>query len=321
MIHLHAGVAGYFQIETAKADHNGAEIPGTRRVRMPWRKNLITDAGLDRFGTTDNYIAGCQVGSGNAAPVVTDTALQSLVATTTTQNGDPVRSAASAAPYYAQIQHRFRFAAGAAAGVLAEVGITMNGSSDLYSRSLIKDEGGDPVTIEVLSDEILDVVYRHRWYPPASDATGTVTVAGVSRSYVVRGCTVSTLVGAGGTGGYGTGWGAGTSLGYTRFGMGTQRGIAAFDGTLGAVTSSPGGTAFSQINTGITADAYSPGSFTRTYSITYTDTQANFGGGISALRYAIGPACFQMSLSPPVAKTSSQSFTMQVRISWGRYEP
>lgn len=314
---LKAGVAGFHRGELFKADADGNPIPGTGREAWPWQKNLVLDTGLDRMGDNSNYAAdGCQVGSGNATPLNTDTALQVLVASTTSRVGNPVRSS-NASPPYSLHRVVFQFGTGAAAGVLAELGFTMSGSSDLFSRSLIKDGGGSPTTITVLSDEVLQVTYELRWYAPTVDATGTIQVSGNDHDYIVRACTVTSQVGSGGTGGYQTGWGSGTSLGYTRFGMDTVRGVGAFSGDIGTITGNPANSITSKAG-GASAFAYDTMSFQRDYRISFALGEANHVSGVRSLRYAVGPTCWQLQLDPPVMKTADDTFTFDVRILWGR---
>lgn len=325
MIKLNFGLAGEFKIEAAQVDAQGVEIPGTRRVLADWFDNIIVDTGLDAMAATSNYTDGCVVGSGNTPPTAADTALQSFVAGTTSRTGTPVRSTSSTPPYRASIQKVFRFGTGVAAGNLSEVGIsvtTATSGSTLFSRALITDPGGTPITITVLSTEILDVTYRLNVYPPVADATGNVTIAGNSHAYTVRPCTVTTLVGSGGTGAFGFGWGAGASLGYTTFPMTCRTSAYAYTGTIGAVTSSPGGTSIgSNTNTNNVNDAYSPGSFTRTHTIPFTTGQGNHASGIGSIVYSIGMSCFQLGFVPNVMKINTQVFAIEVQSTWGRYTP
>lgn len=325
MIELKTGFAGEFKFEACQLDSTGNEIPGTRRILADWFDNIIVDSGLDAMADGSDYTDGCVVGSGNTPPVAGDTALETFVAGTTNTTGTPVRAAAGSAPYVISLTKVYRFGTGVAAGNLSEVGIsvgTATSGSVLFSRALITNSGGTPVTITVLPTEVLDVTYRLNVYPPVADASGTVTIAGNSYDYIVRPATVTTLVGGAGTGGFQIGWGAGTSLGYTTYGMTLRTAARAYTGTIGAVTSLPSGT---QLGTNTTAsntnDVYSAGSFTRTHNIPFSISQANHVDGIGALVYAIGMSCFQLQFTPNVPKLSTEVFTVQVRSTWGRYTP
>ena len=142
---------------------------GQTRVVADWFCNLILDAGLNRLGT-GGIIDRISVGSGNSTPTAGQTALDTLVATTTTAVGGGVNSYDSVGNTYAFSRSTYRFATGVATGNLTEVGAGWSGG--LFSRALIKDGGGVPTTVTILSDETLDVIYELRVYVPA-DVVGT----------------------------------------------------------------------------------------------------------------------------------------------------
>lgn len=166
---------GFFKFVATKRD-------GTQRVLADWHRNLILDGGLNRLGV-GGVLDNCQVGEGNTAPAVGQTALVDLVATTTNVL---TTTAGTNTPTntYAWVRRVYRFAEGAAAGNLAEVGIGFSGG--LFSRSLIRDALGDPTTITVLADESLDVTYEVRAYPTMSDTTNTVNISGVDYDFTFR---------------------------------------------------------------------------------------------------------------------------------------
>lgn len=166
---------GFFKFVATKRD-------GTQRVLADWNKNLILDGGLNRLGV-GGVLDNCQVGEGNTAPDVAQTGLIDLVATTTNAL---TTTAGTNTPTntYAWVRRTYRFAEGAAAGNLAEVGIGFSGG--LFSRSLIRDALGDPTTITVLADETLDVTYEVRAYPTMTDSTSTANISGVDYDFDFR---------------------------------------------------------------------------------------------------------------------------------------
>ena len=226
LVEIKHGVTGWFKFEAVKAD-------GTRRLLADWFPNLITNQGLDRMGSNLDYLTYCQVGSGDNTPANTDTTLETFVAATNNTSNDTAAAQASA-PYYASRTKVFRFAAGAAAGNLSEVGIAWtNGAGSLYSRALILDGGGLPTTITVLSDEFLDVTYQLRIYPPTVDVTGTITLDGNNYNYVLRACNVTAVMPA-----FNTGWGGlGNAAGIR--GINTGQGLCS--GAIVAITGAPTG--------------------------------------------------------------------------------
>lgn len=133
----------------------------------PWFNNLVLDSGLNAMGNpaTNNLISHICVGSGNSAPNISQTVLDNPVARTNIVNGnDQVGANTSVMPYFYYCRRNFRFNVGAAAGNLSEIGLG-DYLGSLFNRTLIKDSGGNPTTITVLSDEILDVLVELRVYP------------------------------------------------------------------------------------------------------------------------------------------------------------
>lgn len=315
--------AGRYRIEAFKADADGNEIPGTRRVAADWFDNLITNAGLNLFGSqtvqigsNGSWLYACGVGSGSTTPANTDTALVSQVARTTTKQLDQ-NGAAGAAPYYGWRRITYRFGTGVAAGNLSEVGIfSASSGGTCCSRALIVDGGGTPTTITVLADETLDVLYELRMYAPTSDASwGPVTISGISYSGTVRASLVTSsvywapgvvsppsIVGL---------WGRNASSGAAAQATATA--------TLAAVTSQPSGTGFPE--TSKAASAYTPGTYARTQSLTWAIADGNTGSGIGTIWASTTVGAFQMNFSPVLAKDATKTLTLNFTISWGRYTP
>lgn len=297
------GMAGRYKLAAVNAE------TGEVREETPWFDNLITDAGLERIATAD-AASHCMVGSGSSTPAVTDTALATWVAATTTIQS-VTDTVASAAPWYTGTRRVYRFAVGAAAGNLTEVGIGWNTTS-VFSRTLIKDGGGNPTTLTVLPTEFLDVTYEFRLYAPASDAALAVTLAGTVHTGVIR-AAKATNIGS---------WGAHSVLAN---GMKSATSDSVFTGysgaTLGAQTGFPtGSTASGNTSTsGYSLAAYVPGSLKRTITCSVGLNELNLAGGINALLFQpLRAGCFQMSFSPPIPKTSSQTLSLTFELSWAR---
>src|SRR5574337_1573872 len=182
--HAHARLAGKFSLVAHKLD-------GSSRVLAEWFDNLIVDNGLNRIGT-GSYMDQCYVGTGSTAPTNADTALEMQVASTSSIHATTSGTSTSP-PYYGYSRRTFRFGVGAAAGNLTEVGVGWySGTNMLFSRALIKDIDGNPTTVTVLSDEVLDVAYEFRNYaPPADSAPYVVTISGVDYTFVTRAASVT----------------------------------------------------------------------------------------------------------------------------------
>lgn len=298
--------AGYYQFVAIKVDAEGNEL--SRRVAADWFPNIITDQGLERMGGFSDYVNCCQVGTGSTTPTVLDTGLVSRIAGANMTTSSP--ACTTSAPYYGYETSTYRFAAGVATGNLSEVGVgwDLTGST-LFSRALILDGAGAPTTITILADEILDINYQLRVYPPLADSSFNITISGVVHSCVLRAANVT------------------NSQHWARF-LGTRiligenafnRKCTATDGVIGAITAQPTGTSAAANGTSV-VPAYIPGSL-------YNDVTHNFGlndgnlpGGVDALYTANADCagCYQISFSPPIMKDNTKTLALTFRISWSR---
>ncbi len=305
-VDLAIGRAGRYKFGRYQADEDGNAIPDTYEELTGWINNLITNQGLNRIGTTNDWLTYVQVGSGSTAPVNADTGLASWIAGTLNVTSS-VESAQGSAPYYVKLVRKWQFGVGAAAGTLAEVGVGWDISgATLYSRSLILDGGGSPTTITILANEILEVTYEHRVIPPAADTTGSFLISGVSYSYTARGSNVTSASGVG--------WAAsGSTAGLV---INTSTAFhGAYTGALGAITSSPGGSVASP--TAITDAAYGNNDLFRDGTVTWGVTATNIGS-YAAMVIQFSFARFQLSFTPSIPKTTINELKIVSRISWTR---
>jgi hypothetical protein len=289
-------VGGFFKLVATDAD-------GGERVLADWFPNLITNGGLDQIGTTATWLTGCSVGSGNTAPSDTDTHLVTLVASSTDIIGT-ISSVLATSPYYGSRINTYFFAAGVAAGTLAEVGVGLSPSA-LFSRALILDGNGNPTTVVVGVGEALTVFYEFRNYPPLTDTTGSVTISGVSYNYTVR----AANCGAGN-------W-APSELGD----VDGPLAVTAYQAGIAALTSAPSGTSAPE-DSGADV-AYTPASLHIDRNSVFGGATANFSGGIGSLLYACGQTNgamgeFQVGFNVALPKTNSSSLALTVRKSWAR---
>ncbi len=294
------GLKGFFKLEAVRPD-------GTRRLLADWFPNLITDVGLNRIGS-GSYVNACHVGTDNTAPNVLDTTLGGYVAGTTTVQASAY-GAQSTAPYYGWLTTTFRFAEGAAAGNLAEVGAASaaanGGGTVLFSRALILDEFGSPTTVTVLSDEVLDVSYELRIYPDLVDKTGTITITGSgTHDYVARPSIITS----------GSRWGyiLNRVASFTLF----SGPITVYNGAIGATTSSPSGTAYS--NAPVGNAAYVNNSLEKQGSVSFGLNAGNLAGGIMSAKWETSVGAFQCDFDPPIPKDSTKTLTLTFKVNWAR---
>lgn len=310
---------GFFKLDAIKPD-------GRVRPLTGWFPNLITNNGLDLLGAVNSWNDTVCVGSGNTAPAITDTALVSVVAATTTQFANAF-AVQSSAPYYGSVTKTWQFAQGAAAGNLAEVGVGKT-STNLLSRALIVDGGGAPTTITVLATEYLNVTYQLRMLAPTADVTGTVVLGGIGYNYTIRASRVTQSA-------FVHGWllhGRNTAAGQGNMAPDLMAGmIAAYPGTstISTVTGGPSGI---PVNNGTAANSgYSSGSYNRDSTYTWAVSDGNLTGGIGAIEVGMGSyfqqgdgtlaggrGNFQIGFATPIPKDNTKQLTLNFRLSWTR---
>jgi len=289
------GVAGFFEITGQLPD-------GRRRVLAQRQKNLITDGGLNRWGT-GAVLTNCSLGSGTTPPTVLDTNLVSFVAqqnSVTTTTG-----AETSSPYYGWSRKSYVFNPPGADKNISEIGVGWGtGGVNLWSRSLIKDVAGDPTTITWRADETLTVTYEARMYPWEDDNPHSTVISGVTYDGIIRPAYLG---------------GAAQNYFYDSAHLATGKGPYAstlYSGTIGAATGIPSGTTASPTRTN---SAYSSGSLVANGVLTAGPTIANFAGGIGAFWVACTTAMWQCSLVPTLAKLNTHTLTLNVNSGvWGR---
>lgn len=298
---------GRFKIEAVNV------TDGRRRVLADWFPNLITTNGANLLGNS-SPLTTCCVGSGNTAPALTDTALQSLVASTTALGpAGSTSGAAGSPPYFGSRTIQYNFPVGTATGNLSEVGVGLT-ATNLFSRALILDGGGSPTTITVLSTEALYVTYQLNQYAPTADVTGNVTIGGVVYAYTLRAATAATAS----QWAYANGDAGGVTPGNGSISALVSNG--AISAVTGQVTGSASGSS-SQTNPG-----YSVGSFTLSGTYTWNLTSGNVAGGVTAAQFGFGTGSgsrgwFQIGFGTAIPKDGSHILTLTFSTTWAINTP
>lgn len=307
-----AQIGGRFTLIATKLD-------GSQR-KVAEFDNLLTDGGLNRMGI-GAFRDICVVGTGSNAPNVLDTQLQSTTSRTSTGAPSvPGGSAQPSSPWYAQTNAGFRFSVGAAAGNLTEVGMGWSlggGLTDyqLWSRALIKDEFGAPIAVTILADEVLDVYYAMRIYPPIVDAAYTVTIGGELYNAISRAANVNSV----------PNWYV-TSQRVQFISLPYGSGFGVHAGVLGPISSSPSGiTSYSY--TSPSNDAYSNNSLQQDGVLNWGLDQGNIAGGIRSVYYQtmVGAYQTQFTLVTPrgdgtttINKDATKVLSISFRVGWAR---
>lgn len=267
-VNHHIGLEGIFNFKLTNTK--------TGEIREYEFKNLILNSGIDYYMTSSNwFISGCILGSSSVPPVATDTTITNILGTSTTyQTGGAGGSNTTVLPYYTSYYWTYRFIEGVATGNIAQVAIpygSVNAANNtytgLFSKALVKDGNGTPITITKLADEVLDVTYTLRIYTPSADVTGTTTISGVNYDYIVR---------AANAGSWSLGSGAVSSVYYAE----------AYTGTIGTELGRPSGSAGAAATK--TFATYVVGTHTRTATIFWDLNNGNLSGGIRSVSLLFG---------------------------------
>lgn len=300
-----ARVAGIFTLIAKKAD-------GTQR-KLAEFENLITDAGLNRMGI-GQFRNVCVVGTGSNAPTALDAQLQSTTArTSNSAPNTPAGTAQSSPPYYGQGSAGFRFNVGAAAGNLTEVGIGWSIGSGLldyalFARALIKDELGNPTSVTVLSDEVLDVYYALRIYPPTVDATYSINISGEPYNCITRAANVTSS----------SHWFVYSDrVLFTSIPGGA--GVGTYNGVIGPITGQPSGqSVFFSSSASISNLGYSNNSLQQDATFNWNLDQGNVAGGIRSVYYQTHVGAYQTQFTPAIPKDNTKVLSVTFRVGWAR---
>ena len=289
-------------------------ITGKLKQELGPFHNKITNIGLNQLGTSGTIISRCYVGTGTSASTNGDTNMGNYLVGV----GSPVVSSSgnyNTSPRWIQATRTYRFAAGAINTNITEVGVGWGTtpSNALWSRELIVDSAGNPVTLTVLSNEYLDVVYSLRYYPVETDFTGSVVINAITYNYTGRAANIANSQYLGNSP-------AGPAV-MTLYGGPT---------TLGPLNGNIVGATSSSTYTSISNGTYTANSLSRS-AFTYWDlTKANLSGGITAALVSLADnsgntnaaivQSWQLVFDKPIPKTSVNTFGLTLRFSWGRYE-
>lgn len=310
---LKAAVEGRYVVERYKGGEDG--LPYGECLERLEFKNIITDTGMgkiylcghDGFGI--GYVfSACVVGTGNTAPSHSDTSLAAWLATADNGQYAPAATyvAGSPSPAYWKFLGAYQFATGVAAGNIAEIGIFSTNATKaaLTSRALVLDTSGNPTTITVQSDEVLNVTYEFRVYIQTTDISSTFVSDGVTYNTVLRPSNINTpgLIGND---------------------LSTQVAqCQAYSGALGAITSQPSGSTVSKTSSFSNYLLISDTAQVDT-SFLFGVNDANYTNGIQAFNFITKYHQFQMSFIDPltskgIPKVSGQQMIVNARFLWTR---
>lgn len=274
-------------------------------------KNLITDGGLDLYftatgGSLDDY---CHVGTGTTPAAVTDTSLQNRIAFRyhTAVNYENL----SLDPNWYWSDRTYQFDIGAVVGLVSEVGVNMvTTNSALFSRAVL------PIPIEVLAEEQLIVTYKLYIKVPDIDQAYTISDGTTNYDVTVRPSYfhINNIIN----------W-RNILQGIRGFQSPTQWTAYARESDVFIPISDTQGVYFGSINQSEPASlsTYVTGSFTRTYSVKFLATKANYPTGIGTMTAVLnmGTGLWQFRFSPKLPKDSTKVLTVNYVVSATRGTP
>lgn len=287
LVDLQCQIACEFELHIKDRNHNARQVVNFT--------NLITDAGLDMIGVYSfaEYLNVCRLGSGSVVPAFTDTVLGNQIVSA------PVISytygGSDTAPVHSWGRYKYSFPPGSATGNISEIGISNSATEtdSLFSRALIKDALGNPITLTILADDYLDVFYTVRLYT-SPDVTSFSVVDGAN--------TITGTIQALGTG---------TGLQHIPYRLYYNNGGTycsdSTDTVLGYMSSTP--------------QTYINGSYSLISS--FKALPADFNStDIKSLKFynnQHGGDTTLIVLDTPLSKSDVQSLNVSIKQSWGRY--
>ena len=272
-------------------------------------------------------MAYCVIGSGNSKPVYTqnklDTAITGVAGADFSSKYD-YNAATDGNLYKTNKVIKYSFSG------LNNVNVSELGLASIYinattyflcTRALIKDSSGNPATITVLSGEILEIYYKLWIVYDVTDKTGTLNLLdGVGGStaynYIAR------LAGVGGTNIGGSAKYGNSTVGLTLLAGAGNNSPSVRNGEIDAITGKPTGTK-SEFISSVSTATYISGSYKRQITWSLGISQANFAirSAIFFTRMGFWQIRFgSVANDSPITKTSTQTLSIPIEVSWGRYE-
>lgn len=315
------GVAGRYALQKAKDigcvdAATGLWLPD-RQIITPAPlvfDNIITNTGMNHLGSTSVYLNNCHVGTGTATEQTTDTALGTFVFGKA-YDADVSKSYnnySGSAPYFGRAVRRYEFNPGQATGNISEIGIsTTSTTGNLFSRARVKDGGGSPTDISVLSDEYLYVDYEFRVYPAYATADLDSTVS--TEDFLLRAARVTTQANMATP--------IGSQAGFTSIAS-NWGAVYSDDAALGVVTAAP--TASDNDNIPVSGNAsngsYVDDNYYRDITYVVPPSLGNFGAsnGIKGILFYTTFGSYQMLFDLEQAKDATEQATLVIRLAWAR---
>lgn len=321
------GMSGEFRVVVKRAD-------GSTKIDTGYQKNLILNQGLDFFGGSNgtDVMAYCVIGSGNSQPSYTqnklDTAVLGVSGTASSTKYD--YNAADGNLYKTNRVCKYSFT-GLNNVNISELGLasTYSNTSTYYlcTRALIKDSNGNPTTITVLSGESLQIYYKLWAVFDITDKTGKINLldgvgGSTSYNYIVRPATVGVTDPLAG----GNTFASNIGLPIYYLNRSTDRGLYVSSSDISNIASLPSdlvssGSIYKESL--ISHGTYTSGTYKKIITLNCPVDKLN--QRITSLFLYTSFGSWQISLKSTsdnsgFTKTSTQTLSIPIEFSWGRYE-
>ena len=303
------GLAGYFTVEQKSAS-------GETKFKSRF-KNLIMDEGLILHGTFNGgtCYGDCALNNDTSEPQPTETASTSDLSFRNDQSLLDRYTSFSAPDYGFSVTRRMEFPvlteAMDVSSVLTLYWTGSAASRALFSRSLIKDESGIPVTLSGEVGDIFIVTYQVDYVADGGGSSGTISFSGNKggpydwRMIPANANTIATSPG---------------NLGSNNFSFSaSSRSTSAlrfYSGTLGSPDGLPEGSYIST-NTDTTGTGQDLSSQFK-YRITYAHGFRSANTDIRTAVQRIGPFCYQIEFTPAIQKTDEDTLSLTFEVEWSR---
>ena len=296
-------IGGYFAVRVTEMDPDSPRYGEV--VAESDSKNLVLNTGLDFLGANaiNGFSTFLKISTDTAAPVVTDTALPSVFATSPSLAG-AVTNIANAQGGAGRVWS-YTFPTGTFNGTttIAKVGADDATGLAINSAALLMDGSGGLAPVTPTATQTLTVSYRLFVTPSQTDVSGSTTFNGATLNFTLRPSNVDVSSGT---------WGSGTnplsSAAYTS-------NLYPTTSTLGPVTGKPSGAALANALANANP-TYATGSY---------KTEVTFVFPVSAAaqtyRYVTfeGPIHeYQLQFGTDLVKTASSVMTFPVTLNWSR---
>ena len=284
---------------------------------IDWFDNLITDLGLEQLATKNYGIRSLALGTGSAEPNVLDTSLNNYL-NKTTAISSITGGTQSVEPYFGWNRFYFDFPLDSVTGNISEVGVMLDNAleTELFSRALIK-ENGVPITVTVLPTDYVTVIYEIRIYPPLTDVSANITIAGTSHTFTLRAAQVTSS--SWGSPQFLSTWSAKYWWSSPYLSVDVHDELTELGVITEGLTSTYTGTSYST-----TVMPYEANSHRLRVSVMFSVSQANLPNGLIGgiqMHSAVGGGAYQILIDPPIPKDDTKTLSLTFAYSWQRYTP